>query len=88
VAKRGRGRKAGFAGVDVARVFGGQAGEIEQIDRSALSLQLLDISPGQVCSLRDDPLMSKMYRLRSSRSCSVRASAIAARAASQSVESS
>ena len=69
VAERRGGGEAGLAGVDVAAVLGGQPAQL-QVPRLArrraattsraisVSRNDLDISLGQVCSLRDEPLIS------------------------------
>ena len=71
MAERHRGRDAGLAGIDDAAVFRGEPAQIEDIDLEAVALRstsramsasrnVFDISPGQVCSLRDEPLMMRM----------------------------
>jgi hypothetical protein len=56
--------------MDFLAKFGGEPREVEDVDRKSLlsktgsasltSRQVFDISPGQVCSLRDEPLISRI----------------------------
>ena len=95
--QRRRGREACFAWMNPAPVFGGQPGQVEKIDDGLafgeyvlrdLSRKLFDISPGHVCSERDDPLTSRMRVGAAASACRCAASLIAAAAATQSIESS
>ena len=85
--------------MDVAPVLGGEPGEVEQLDLDvrrasstsraiSASRQLFDISPGQVCSLRDEALIEQHARRPGGRRGAPRPASIASRAAIQSTERS
>ena len=95
MAERRGGGEAGLAGVDVPAVLGGEPAQVQVLDLDAgrvrrtsraisVSRKDLDISPGQVCSLRDEPLISRRRAGPAGSSWRIRAASIAARAATQS----